>query len=402
MKTVLLALLLVLSSIFNSAAQNQTESQPVKRKTIVLTIDGGGIRGIIPAYLLSQIEAAFKADSLQIYQLVDVIGGTSTGGMMAIGLTAPQDSSNRPRTAEKIMGFYLNDCGSIFCRNRQLFGPDYYAMYGFEPFFKSRLLPRQTLADAARLLEKKRVRQVFAATYIVNSTGGTIPDPKMGIHYGPYLFNWHDATMDGKDNYYLWEAVRATSAAPTYYPLANVGGGKTDRSSAAEKWTVDGGIMSVDPSLWGVTESLRTGIATSLDDILVISLGCGIDRYDGGLEVTDKKNHQCYGEEYGFWGGFDWDLERLRNLKGEKTGRSVITETSISANRFVAESQLKSLAQGTGLEYYRVDPELTSDLLAFDHCDNAQKLKAFAEEYFSKDKGKAQLDTLVELIRRNL
>lgn len=399
MKTIFLAMLLLSGSqhLAGQELNNKTE----KRKTLVLAIDGGGIRGILPAYLLEQIEQQFKTDSLQVYQLFDVIGGTSTGGMLAIGLTTPF-KQGRPRTAQQILDFYLNDCDSIFCKNRQLFGPDYYAMYGFEPFFKSRLLPKRTLVDAADSLRGKRVQQIFAASYLVNSTGGKIQNPKMGVDFGPYLFNWYDAKRNPSDNYFLWEAVRATSAAPLFYPIAHVGGSGEDRSPASEKWAIDGGVMSVDPSLWGLTESLRTGIAKGLEDLVIISLGCGMDIYNGGLEVTDKKNHQFYGEEYGFWGGFDWDLERLRNLAGEKTGRSVITETTISANQFVPESQLTSLAKSTGLEYYRIDPDLPSDLLAFDHCDNAQKLRSYAEGYFAKGKGKAQLDTIVQIIRRNL
>jgi hypothetical protein len=53
----------------------------------ILSIDGGGIRGIIPALILAQIE---KQTEKPIYKLFDVIAGTSTGAILALGLTRPR------------------------------------------------------------------------------------------------------------------------------------------------------------------------------------------------------------------------------------------------------------------------------------------------------------------------
>jgi patatin-like phospholipase/acyl hydrolase len=58
----------------------------------VLSIDGGGIRGIIPAIMLAEIE---KRIGKQIFELFDLITGTSTGGILALGLTKPNPQNSQ-------------------------------------------------------------------------------------------------------------------------------------------------------------------------------------------------------------------------------------------------------------------------------------------------------------------
>ncbi|KAA3623480.1 MAG: hypothetical protein DWQ02_24450 [Bacteroidetes bacterium] len=417
MRNLILFLAVITGAFFLNACQGINQNKPetqvdvTSQKVLVLSIDGGGIKGIIPTSFLVKVEEAFKSDSLQIYQLFDVIGGTSTGGILSVGLTSPTSNGNKARTAEEILAVYQNDCGKIFYPNGQASGPGFYAdekdlighgEHGVEPFLKSLVGATQTLADAANNLAHKRVKQVFTTSYVVNSSGATIADPKMGVDFGPYLFNWQDALDSTSHNYYLWEAARATSAAPTYFPLANIGGGKNGRSSAAEKWAIDGGVMSNDPAVWAITESLRTGIAQNIDEIIVVSLGCGLDRFNGGLGVTNEAvNHQPYGQKYGFWGDLDWGTDKMKNLKGEKTPRSVITETALYANQFVPATQLETLANTTELKYYRVQLDLPSSLTDMSACGNVDSLIAFANRSFDTGEGKVMLDTIVNVLRRN-
>jgi patatin-like phospholipase/acyl hydrolase len=75
----------------------------------ILSIDGGGIRGIIPALVLAEIEAR---TGRSIAGLFDLVAGTSTGGILACGLTAPQ-----PRTAQELVGLYRTQGPRIFRRS---------------------------------------------------------------------------------------------------------------------------------------------------------------------------------------------------------------------------------------------------------------------------------------------
>ena len=60
----------------------------------VLAIDGGGIRGIIPAMVLAEIEARTQK---RISEMFDLIAGTSTGGLLALALTKPKINSKQPQ-----------------------------------------------------------------------------------------------------------------------------------------------------------------------------------------------------------------------------------------------------------------------------------------------------------------
>src|SRR6476660_9760178 len=72
----------------------------------VLSIDGGGIRGLIPALVLTEVE---KRSGKRIYELFDLIAGTSTGGILVCALCAPD-----PLPAEQLVGLYEDEGPKIF------------------------------------------------------------------------------------------------------------------------------------------------------------------------------------------------------------------------------------------------------------------------------------------------
>ena len=79
----------------------------------ILSIDGGGIRGIIPAMILAEIE---RRTGYRIAQMFDLIAGTSTGGVLALGLTIPQSAEvQRPKyKASQLVSFYEQDGQEVF------------------------------------------------------------------------------------------------------------------------------------------------------------------------------------------------------------------------------------------------------------------------------------------------
>jgi uncharacterized protein len=80
----------------------------------VLSIDGGGIRGIIPAMVLAEIE---KRTKKPISELFGLIAGTSTGGILALGLTKPDDRGRPQYTAEELISLYEKEGATIFSRS---------------------------------------------------------------------------------------------------------------------------------------------------------------------------------------------------------------------------------------------------------------------------------------------
>src|SRR3712207_3062225 len=79
----------------------------------VLSIDGGGIRGIIPAMILAEIEDRTGGS---IAEMFDLIAGTSTGGILALGLTMPGDGGKPRYRAEDLISLYEKEGHRIFSR----------------------------------------------------------------------------------------------------------------------------------------------------------------------------------------------------------------------------------------------------------------------------------------------
>ena len=115
----------------NSTVEVKVKEKQVREKLFtVLCIDGGGIRGIIPAVILAYIEQQMKclieerlcndkaAHQLRIANFFDLIAGTSTGGIIALALTKPGDCKKRPKyTAETLVDLYMNEGKNIFKRS---------------------------------------------------------------------------------------------------------------------------------------------------------------------------------------------------------------------------------------------------------------------------------------------
>ncbi|GAB4852104.1 Proteolipid protein 2 [Ancistrocladus abbreviatus] len=87
----------------------------------ILSIDGGGIRGISPSIILDFLESELQkldGKDARLADYSDVIAGTSTGGLVTAMLVAP-DENNRPLfCAKDIKQFYLDNCPKIFPQSR--------------------------------------------------------------------------------------------------------------------------------------------------------------------------------------------------------------------------------------------------------------------------------------------
>jgi patatin-like phospholipase/acyl hydrolase len=80
----------------------------------VLSIDGGGIRGIIPAMVLAEIERRTGKRTAEVF---DLVAGTSTGGILALGLTKPGEDGGPEYSARKLIALYETEGGRIFDRS---------------------------------------------------------------------------------------------------------------------------------------------------------------------------------------------------------------------------------------------------------------------------------------------
>ena len=128
----------------------------------ILSIDGGGMRGIIPAYILSKIDALVKerGDKRPLYAHFDLVAGTSTGALLALGLTAPAGKSALKRDSLEPFKVFETYRKGLLRKEERFKGyilpstapdslSDFYLRHG------SRIFPRTTLNALSQLFQVK-------------------------------------------------------------------------------------------------------------------------------------------------------------------------------------------------------------------------------------------------------
>ena len=160
----------------------------------ILSIDGGGIRGLIPALILQEIETQ---TGKPIYKLFDLIVGTSTGGILAIGLTKPGNVFS----AKELVSLYRNQGGEIFTRSLWKYASSVGGVFD-ERYNEDSL--EEILKERFGETELKATRRdIIITSYDIEKRK-------------PYLFKSSKAKNPGR-NHLLRDVARATSAAPTYF-----------------------------------------------------------------------------------------------------------------------------------------------------------------------------------------
>jgi patatin-like phospholipase/acyl hydrolase len=223
----------------------------------VLSIDGGGIRGVIPALVLAEIE---KRSGKRIFELFDLIAGTSTGGILACALCAPE-----ALPAEQLVALYEVEGPKIFDRSvwQRIRSADGLLDEKYDGGALDRALER-FLSDK-RLAETKP--DLLVPAY-------NMGDP------GPYFFKSRKAREENED-FPLSQVARATAAAPTYFEPADVAG----------QALVDGGVFAANPAMCAFAEVMRFEPAA---DIFLLSLGTG------------QRTHKRSFDEVEDWGLVEW------------------------------------------------------------------------------------------------
>ncbi|THU60776.1 hypothetical protein C4D60_Mb07t16310 [Musa balbisiana] len=204
----------------------------------ILSIDGGGIRGVIPATILSFLESELQkldGDDVRIADYFDVIAGTSTGGLVTAMLAAP-DENNRPLFAAKdIKSFYLEHSPKIFPQIggflapvrrmfRSLWGPKYSGTYLHS-------LIREKLGGV-RLHET--LTNVIIPTFDIKQ-----------LH--PTIFSSYEVKRKSSLDACLSDICIGTTAAPTYFPAHYFETKDSEGSSNREFHLIDGGIAANNP-----------------------------------------------------------------------------------------------------------------------------------------------------------
>lgn len=216
----------------------------------VLAIDGGGIRGVIPAMILAEIE---KRAQKPICELFDLLAGTSTGGILALGLTVPNEMGEPKYRAADLVKLYEQEGKNIFSRSiwhrvRSVGGIA-------EEKYPSEGIEKTLMKYFGKVRLKDALADVLVTSYDIERRR-------------PYFFKTFKAKADPARNFLMWHACRATSAAPTYFEPCLIQLSNIDRLVL-----VDGGVFANNPAMCAWAEARR--IYADAEDFLVVSLGTG-------------------------------------------------------------------------------------------------------------------------------
>ena len=246
-----------------------------EEKFKVLSLDGGGIRGIFPAVILTEIERDLKnkgSEKWQIYQNVDLIFGTSTGGILALAL-----SLGIP--AEEIKKLYFENAYSIFGNKK-----------GFLKCINHSSHDRSSL--------KKLLEDVFKKYH--NTSIPKLKDCKIPVGVSIYdlsigkpsvLKSLYHNRFTRDPNLPLLDAALSTSSAPTYFDPYSGDMYRDIKGDVLQfKNKVDGGVWANNPSLIALIEAQKA-FKKELIDINLLSIGTGERIF---LE-TNKEN------KFGIW-----------------------------------------------------------------------------------------------------
>lgn len=217
---------------------------PKGRLFRILSIDGGGIKGVFPAAFLAEIEIRFL-NGKSISNHFDMIAGTSTGGIIALGL------ANR-LTAQDALQIYLQRGAVIFPSRKGIKG----WLAGFRWWLNAKY-DLQVLKDQLLEIFKDRLVDDATVRLVIPSFEGTHGEPYLykTPHHPDYKKDRHEKAI---------HVALHTAAAPTFYA-----GVENDGYTM-----VDGGIWANNPIMNALVDVLSC-YDVPVGNIRILSLGTG-------------------------------------------------------------------------------------------------------------------------------
>lgn len=344
-----------------------------KGKFRILCVDGGGIRGLISALLIAEIERILQerdGDDARIADYFHLFSGTSTGGLIALALTRP----NAPPAA-KLAGFYTDDGPKIFDRSLM---HDLGSGWGT-------LAPKY---DSGPL--RDAVHRRLGDGDLAEATRDLVVTAYDMTERAPYFFRrWKAREGSGEWNFPIVDAALSTAAAPTYFPCH-------EPEKLKGHALVDGGVFAANPTIAAIAEALGRSsdppAGLALQDLFVVSIGTG--EFEVGFPPSEVR---AWGDLGWIAGGGDDPPILSAMLGGSSDG------TDYWAHMLLNHERGKGLpepdAVGHGDRYYRFQAQLAKGIQMDDAGPKTLKLLTEVAEQLIADR-QADITAVVSHLER--
>jgi uncharacterized protein len=340
-----------------------------KHQFKILSIDGGGIRGVIPCTILKEIEKRTQRHSSELF---DLMAGTSTGAIIALGLATPSFENNPLKKyefdAKKMLKFY-EDHGKDIFKKRKFHDILSYLIVAYE------------VDDLFELLQSKfkgiELKDILTHTNLLV----TAFDSAEG---SPFLFKSRLAKIVEpnsekafKENPPLFKIARATSAAPTFF----------EPYQDSDSVFLDGGVFANNPSvlayieakeIWKLSEQNKSkdyvipskkGVKTDIlpynDDLPFFMLSLGTGGLKKTLNYSESKN----------MGKLQWAKPVIEIMM-----QGVSDKTDYEMRHLLPEY----LDTNKTKRYMRINPSIDDSLKKMDEAKNFKELESVAKKYIEE------------------
>jgi len=298
------------------------------KKVRILSIDGGGIRGIIPAVSLKYIEdyLAQKVPGSRLCDHFDLIAGTSTGGILAGILLAPDpDEPGRPRySAADALNFYQQEGYSIFNGSKV---SNFKRLWGL----------RSAVAFSPKRIEAL-FQEYFGDTRLSQLLRPTLITTYNMQHQCAYFFTSREHKQERE--FFLRDVLRSTSAAPTYFPPAEIENIAPKPDYKNPMINIDGGVFANNPLMCAYAEARNTNFSwreidkPTASQMQILSLGTG----GGGFSLRGKEKSK------------GWNL-----LKWAKSIPEIMMDGAVDTVAYQMREIYNTLEEEHQDNYFRLD-----------------------------------------------
>lgn len=302
----------------------------------LLSIDGGGIRGIIPCSILANME---KDLGKPVHDIFDFFAGTSIGGIMSIGFCYPR------LTAEWMLNNIFIHENASHIMNRSVIDK-IFGIFQFSPKYNG--------VGKTQMINKFLPEMDFCGT---SDKLCLIPTYDIESKKPVFFKNWI-----AKYNADIRDIAKQTSAAPSYFPGEYISLKRPDLYGKDGIWGIDGGIVAGNPSDCAIIAMINLG----LNDMSILSLGTGFTR-----EIIKD------GSDSRHWGTFRWVKNNLIDIFME-------------APEEASEYRASSLANSLNSKYLRINESLentnASGKIDNTDKDNIKALIDVGNEWYQKNR----------------